>query len=698
MEFTQQTDIIKTPHAQTHSENTTSLLSPEKPHEKQESKLKKEIENLGIFYENRYLLPHKNCTVDYILSNWFGNYFLLDTDSLYATWLFPNITSYYPETKKPENDRRLKESIMGGHHKRISDERASLQRIFLKAGALERYFKSLIMVYDFFGLVMSDFSTGTVTYLNSSDDPCSFILQQNLYEDIQRAAVPTIHDLEMPGDLHAMSLLKQKMLHLNYIKNSRFYIVFNSLIDLGFRKHAKSLLDGILRVSFHPQSKKTAAESQSTSGGSSLILYNQSKKLFSKQITSRIISNFFFICKRVLKYAMKDTQYRNHPVYAFDLNPSDSDPQSDGLSIDREKLYSQLLLYYRKSKCAQKACGFFKGTRDSESLRLGVDECVSRMEKIHSAQKEIQASVEKERLDFQKKNDKECVKPAPDIMNMLKIKVSELHKIKNDNHTVSKLDFTIHNSLQERIINKFSFLTIFDKRWLDDMVINYYGGLVMKRSADYPNILPLVYVFSNYIILLMDDIKEFRNMIQSSSSTSNNDSIMTKIFDYKYLFIPFNDWNHWGLICIDLENMMIEIYDSMSGNKQAFEKHMASKAEKFLQLLYYVTKGEKINVYKKFTAVLKGTKGPQQQNSSDCGVFVCKTMERKSIDAPLQFGMEYMDAMKNTYMPDSSDSQAQLKMEVEKAKQLSAACIDNTRLNIAHEILTNQLINVPTQN
>lgn len=685
MEFTQSG---KEPKAAEYK-NASEIGDKKVPVKTPEGILRKEIENLGPFYENKYLLPQKNCSLDYILSHWFGNYFLLDSDLTYAAWLFPNITSYFPETKKPGNDRRLKESIMGGNHQKILEERASLQRIFSNVNALQRYFRGVIMLYDFFGLYITDFSTGSVRFSTSSDHTCSFMLQQNLFTDVQRATVPlrlgvpTTDELSLPGEQHKMSLLKQKILHLNYIKKSRFYVIFNSLIDVGFRNYAKSLLDVILRVSFQPEPKNNPSDTQSITVGMSQsisIHHNHSKIIFSKEMKSERFSDFLFICKRVLKYAMKDTEYQTHPACA-----------NFGKG-DCEIFFSQLLLYYRKSKCSQISCGFSENYTDLETLRLGVSDCVSKLEKQDSSPNKFLASIEKERLDFKKRKDLECIKPSQEIMNILKSKVTEIVKIPNNNYTVSKLNFTIHNSIQDRIINKSGFMTIFDKRWFDDMVIHYYGGLVMKRSADYPNILPLVYVFSNYITLLMDDIKEFTETIQSTSS----ESIMTKIFDYKYLFIPFNDWNHWGLICIDLENMMIEIYDSMSGNKQAFEKHMASKAQKFLQLLYIVTKGETINVEKKFTTILKGTKGPQQENTSDCGVFVCKTMERRSIDAPLKFGMDYMNAFKNIYMPDLSESQGKYRQEIAKAKQLSNSCIENTRLNIAYEILTNQLINVPT--
>lgn len=73
------------------------------------------------------------------------------------------------------------------------------------------------------------------------------------------------------------------------------------------------------------------------------------------------------------------------------------------------------------------------------------------------------------------------------------------------NYDVSR----VHNALlRERVVverynlklrNK-DLLTLVDKSWLNDEVINFYGEFCMERSTDNPNKFPKIHVFSTFFL------------------------------------------------------------------------------------------------------------------------------------------------------------------------------------------------------
>ncbi|XXG94528.1 Protein fmp32, mitochondrial [Hypoxylon texense] len=97
-------------------------------------------------------------------------------------------------------------------------------------------------------------------------------------------------------------------------------------------------------------------------------------------------------------------------------------------------------------------------------------------------------------------------------------------------------------------------------------------------------------------------------------------SALPKFHEYTHIFLPINDainvnqaegGSHWSLLLVSIIDGVAFHYDSLNGanNKEAWEcsKRLATILGKQLRFHYLPD-------------------SPQQENSSDCGVFVCITM------------------------------------------------------------------------
>ena len=91
------------------------------------------------------------------------------------------------------------------------------------------------------------------------------------------------------------------------------------------------------------------------------------------------------------------------------------------------------------------------------------------------------------------------------------------------------------------------------------------------------------------------------------------------LLNKSYIFMPLNNnkiiektlsdqGSHWSLLIINLEDTTLTHYDSLLGGANLIE------AKLFFQ---------KYKSYFKLTRFIEAENYPQQNNSSDCGIFVC---------------------------------------------------------------------------
>jgi len=146
--------------------------------------------------------------------------------------------------------------------------------------------------------------------------------------------------------------------------------------------------------------------------------------------------------------------------------------------------------------------------------------------------------------------------------------------------------------------------------WLNDEVINFYMGMIVKRSEgpDFPK----VFAFSTFF---------YPKLIDGGHASVKRWSKKVDLFSCSMVFIPVHLGMHWCLAVVDMEMKEIKYYDSMGGNNS----RCLSAVLKYLNEEHKVKKGSPLDLDEWETTLMKDI--PQQMNGSDCGMFACKFSE-----------------------------------------------------------------------
>ncbi|KAI9632123.1 uncharacterized protein MKK02DRAFT_20970 [Dioszegia hungarica] len=158
-------------------------------------------------------------------------------------------------------------------------------------------------------------------------------------------------------------------------------------------------------------------------------------------------------------------------------------------------------------------------------------------------------------------------------------------------------------------------------KWLNDEIINFYGGMLSKRSAeDKTGKLPKIFYCNTFFFVKMQGKydKSFGRWTKK-----------VNIFDLDLMIMPINDDGmHWVAAVMDMKAKRVEYYDSMGGTEEK-----ANKA--YNTIMRYFAAEHEAKLGTKFDAApwtlqyLADTT-PQQDNGVDCGVFTCQTLEMRS--------------------------------------------------------------------
>uniref|UniRef100_A0A914X3E9 Ubiquitin-like protease family profile domain-containing protein n=1 Tax=Plectus sambesii TaxID=2011161 RepID=A0A914X3E9_9BILA len=161
--------------------------------------------------------------------------------------------------------------------------------------------------------------------------------------------------------------------------------------------------------------------------------------------------------------------------------------------------------------------------------------------------------------------------------------------------------------------------TLRGKAWLNDKVIDSYLALIKARSQLASR--ERVYAF----------LTHFNTMLCSRGYTGARSWVKVDIFSHDLLFFPIHDHgNHWTLIVVDMRLWRISYYDSMGNDGN----HHLNTISNYLEAEFPEKKAGEHFV--PFTCVNE-KRLPQQQNTRDCGVFLCQFAEHVARGAPLTF-------------------------------------------------------------
>lgn len=168
-------------------------------------------------------------------------------------------------------------------------------------------------------------------------------------------------------------------------------------------------------------------------------------------------------------------------------------------------------------------------------------------------------------------------------------------------------------------------LTLSDRQWLNDNVIDFYLNLVTELTD-------LVYCWTTHFFTTLK-----KNGYKGVARWAKRRKINVMTMDT--IVVPINSMNtHWSVAVIDNFNKTISYFDSLSsgGNLHA------------VQLLdqYMRNEAERLNVPPHKYDLQPSMKTPQQQNGFDCGVFTCTVSKYIAKKAPLLFSQKDMHTIR----------------------------------------------------
>ncbi|ORZ09256.1 Senp1 mutant in complex with sumo-1 [Absidia repens] len=160
--------------------------------------------------------------------------------------------------------------------------------------------------------------------------------------------------------------------------------------------------------------------------------------------------------------------------------------------------------------------------------------------------------------------------------------------------------------------------------WLNDEIINFYMVLLMDRAtSSTSDSLPSVHCYNTFFCSTLrdqgyDKVKRWTKKVD--------------IFSKRLLLIPINRSYHWTLGVIDLAKKQVLLF------LQYLEwEHMDKK-----KIAYDTSDWQTV----------MPSDIPQQQNSSDCGVFACTFAERLARNHEFDFGQNDMVSIRRRMVLD----------------------------------------------
>ncbi|XP_077205313.1 sentrin-specific protease 2 isoform X2 [Paroedura picta] len=169
--------------------------------------------------------------------------------------------------------------------------------------------------------------------------------------------------------------------------------------------------------------------------------------------------------------------------------------------------------------------------------------------------------------------------------------------------------------------------TLRNQHWLNDVIINFYMNLLVDQNKR-PG-LPELYAFSTFFYPKLNS--EGYNAVRKWTKEVN-------LFQHDIILVPIHIRLHWGLLVVDMRRKTIKYFDSMGHNGYRICKRLLQ----YLQEESKVKRNMDIKVSSWTLYSMKAHEIPQQLNSSDCGIFVCKYADFISRDKPITFTQNHM--------------------------------------------------------
>ncbi|EER18196.1 sentrin/SUMO-specific protease, putative [Perkinsus marinus ATCC 50983] len=168
-------------------------------------------------------------------------------------------------------------------------------------------------------------------------------------------------------------------------------------------------------------------------------------------------------------------------------------------------------------------------------------------------------------------------------------------------------------------------------RWLNDEVVNYYFMMLQDRSdRSCKGSLPRVFLWNSFFWQKLSSNASGAYSYKSVARWSKRRH--ADIFSYDMMIVPIHvGKTHWALGVVDLKECTLSYYDSLGASHPKFYDYISRYIED-----EHKDKGSKVPLrnpsgWQRRDAVITPTcTVPRQNNSNDCGVFMCMFAEAVS--------------------------------------------------------------------
>ena len=150
-------------------------------------------------------------------------------------------------------------------------------------------------------------------------------------------------------------------------------------------------------------------------------------------------------------------------------------------------------------------------------------------------------------------------------------------------------------------------LTLKNKNWLNDNIVNFYMELIDQRNRQNPNT-PKTFCFSTFL---------FVSLVAGGYPRVKNFTRKTDIFEKDLVIIPIFKTSHWRLVVVKINSKEIVYLDSLNLDGS----DILAQIKTYLVEEHRTKKGSHLNISEWKAFSLPDT--PQQNNSYDCGAFMC---------------------------------------------------------------------------
>jgi len=173
--------------------------------------------------------------------------------------------------------------------------------------------------------------------------------------------------------------------------------------------------------------------------------------------------------------------------------------------------------------------------------------------------------------------------------------------------------------------------TLVGRKWLNDEVINFYFQLMMERAKENPA-LPQIHAFSTFL---------YPTVKKRGHSGVKRWTRKVDLFAQDIILFPIHLGVHWTLAAALVKKKEIVYLDSMGSDNSECRRLLLE----YLETEHMIKKKEPLDAA--WTSRSLSQAIPQQDNSSDCGVFCCKFGDYLARGLmSFNFGPEHMQIMR----------------------------------------------------